>query len=226
MRVADLVPARFPMAVRILHPATGPEGEPLRWREVAVRLGVAFRADVAFEEFAEAATGTTVTWAEQATSADLPWVEVPERGSLDAVSVAALALVLEGFAVSPDRCGFALWEGYGAEAVLLARGFGRRRRRRPPVAGWDVAPTEVLGRRYVVVEGPVSVASSLGRELLGRDQSPNLWWDPAWLVVTDIDLMSTYVGCSAACAETIVADDGLEAVPIDRDARVSLRRRG
>ncbi len=225
LRVADLVPARFPVAVRILHPAVGLDGEPLRWREVADRLGVAFRADIAFEEFAEAPAGTTVEWAEKVTFADVPWSRAPERGSLDAASTAALVRALEGFAVSPDRCGFALWDGYGGEAVLLSRGRGRRRKS-GEAEGWEVAPVAVLGRRFVVAEGPLSAAWSLGRELLGRDQSPNLWWDPAWLVVTDVDLMSTFVGCSESCAEAIVAEERLEAVPIDRNAWVSLRRRG
>ena len=46
------------------------------------------------------------------------------------------------------------------------------------------------------------------------DQSPNLWWpaDQAWCVVTDIDLMSSYVGGSRACIGEVLACPGLEAV--------------
>ncbi len=219
LRVADVVPDRFPAVVRVLHPAVGPEGEPIRWREVADRLGVAFRPDVAFEAFAEEATGTTVQWAEKARGPGLPWI--PERGSLDTASTTALARALERFAADPHACTFALWEGYASEAVILTRGVGPRRRRLPKL---DVAP--VLGRRHAVFQGPVEAAPSVGSEVLGRDQSPNLWWDPAWLVVTDVDLMSTFVGCDEACAQAILAEEGLEAVPIERDAWVSLRPRG
>jgi hypothetical protein len=52
------------------------------------------------------------------------------------------------------------------------------------------------------------------------EQSANLWWpeDRAWFVATDIDLMSTYVGGSAACVADLLAAEGLEtaAVPADQ----------
>jgi hypothetical protein len=47
-----------------------------------------------------------------------------------------------------------------------------------------------------------------------HEQSANLWWpaDRAWCVVTDIDLMSTYVGGSHACIGEVLDTPGLEAV--------------
>ena len=47
------------------------------------------------------------------------------------------------------------------------------------------------------------------------EQSANLWWpdDRAWFVATDVDLMTTYVGGSAACIADLLAADGLEAPP-------------
>jgi hypothetical protein len=66
----------------------------------------------------------------------------------------------------------------------------------------------------VVVRGTVDDAvRNLAPE--PHEQSANLWWpaDRAWCVVTDIDLMSTYVGGSAACIAELLGTPGLESVP-------------
>jgi hypothetical protein len=50
-------------------------------------------------------------------------------------------------------------------------------------------------------------------------RSPNIWWpdDRAWCVATEIDLMSTFAGGSAACAEAILGDTRFESFPLDPD---------
>ena len=55
------------------------------------------------------------------------------------------------------------------------------------------------------------------------EQSANLWWpdDRAWFVATDIDLMTTYVGGSAACIADLVSAAGLEAAVVPVDQRVT-----
>jgi hypothetical protein len=57
-----------------------------------------------------------------------------------------------------------------------------------------------------------------------HEQSANLWWpaDQAWCVVTDIDLMSSYVGGSAACIAELMATPGLEVVPAAPGDRVAI----
>jgi hypothetical protein len=45
------------------------------------------------------------------------------------------------------------------------------------------------------------------------EQGANLWWpaDRAWCVVTDIDLVSTYVGGSSACIGELLTTPGIDA---------------
>jgi hypothetical protein len=66
----------------------------------------------------------------------------------------------------------------------------------------------------VIVRGAVADAvRNLAPE--PHEQSANLWWpaDRAWCVVTDIDLMSTYVGGSAAAVAELLGAAGLEVAP-------------
>ncbi|GGS94293.1 hypothetical protein GCM10010206_66210 [Streptomyces cinerochromogenes] len=51
---------------------------------------------------------------------------------------------------------------------------------------------------------------------------PEFWWpqDRSWVVTTDYDLLSTYVGCSAKTAERLLGDDELEALPVTPQTRV------
>jgi hypothetical protein len=43
-------------------------------------------------------------------------------------------------------------------------------------------------------------------------RSANLWWpdDHAWIVATEVDLNSTYVGGSSACVADLLDNPGLE----------------
>ncbi|WP_018544934.1 hypothetical protein [Streptomyces sp. LaPpAH-108] len=59
------------------------------------------------------------------------------------------------------------------------------------------------------------------RELVG-DDGPEFWWpqDRAWVVTTDYDLLSTYVGCSARTARLLLDEPGLETLPVASGTRV------
>ncbi|MGP3975829.1 hypothetical protein ACTWQF_17825 [Streptomyces sp. 8N114] len=61
-----------------------------------------------------------------------------------------------------------------------------------------------------------------GTEETVGDSGPEFWWpqDRRWVVTTDYDLLSTYIGCSAATAELILGDDELEALPVTPRTRV------
>jgi hypothetical protein len=74
-------------------------------------------------------------------------------------------------------------------------------------------------RRYLVFAGDLGGPSVRGPG--GEPFVTNARWaaDHAWCVVTEIDSMSTYVGCSAACAQALLEDGALDAVaatPADR----------
>jgi len=59
------------------------------------------------------------------------------------------------------------------------------------------------------------------RDVVG-DSGPEFWWpeDRSWVVATDYDLLSTYVGCSAETAELLLGDDALETLPVTPQTRV------
>ncbi|MYT73443.1 MULTISPECIES: hypothetical protein [unclassified Streptomyces] len=54
------------------------------------------------------------------------------------------------------------------------------------------------------------------------DSGPEFWWpeDRSWVVTTDFDLLSTYVGCSARTAELLHADGALETIAVTPSTRV------
>jgi hypothetical protein len=55
----------------------------------------------------------------------------------------------------------------------------------------------------------------------GWSCTPNWWWpdDRAWVVVSELDTPSTYVGGSAALAQAILDEPQLEVVPSHPDHR-------
>ncbi|MFG3285468.1 hypothetical protein [Streptomyces sp. NPDC048111] len=57
---------------------------------------------------------------------------------------------------------------------------------------------------------------------LGGAEGPEFWWpeDRSWVVTSDYDLLSTYVGCSATVAERILGSDEIEALPVTLRTRV------
>jgi hypothetical protein len=65
-----------------------------------------------------------------------------------------------------------------------------------------------------LVRGPLDLAAANLADEPG-EQSATLWWprDRAWCVATDPDLVSTYVGGSAACIGDLLAASGVEAAP-------------
>ena len=73
----------------------------------------------------------------------------------------------------------------------------------------------------LMVQGPVELAASnFAPEPF--EQSANLWWpdDRAWFVATDIDLMTTYVGGSAAAIADVLAC-GIESALVSADQSVT-----
>lgn len=77
-------------------------------------------------------------------------------------------------------------------------------------------------RSYFLFAGAVWAASRL--EFNGWYQSPNLWWprDRAWVVATEIDGYSTFVGGSRDCIDAVLSDPRLEALPTSTDRRFDL----
>jgi hypothetical protein len=209
-RVGALVPPVFEAYARVFHPAVRyPDDEDLfgmdsdepdqdvTWADVA-----AFNGRTAHPAMEWASI--TGSW-EFRGSDDQPgmWNDAPAEGHLPVSVAERLAAVLAQHTTTPAECWFAVWSGFGSggapEATLL-----------------------LPAREYVLSRGPVErAAANFADE--PAEQSANLWWpeDRAWFVATDIDLMTTYVGGSAACIADLVSADGLEVAVVPVDQRVT-----
>jgi hypothetical protein len=78
---------------------------------------------------------------------------------------------------------------------------------------WDAAPrVEAPSRRYLLFSGPLSVVDDLAEGEGAPDLS--MWWpgDRAWLVSTEVDAITSYVGGSREIIDALLADESLDAV--------------
>jgi hypothetical protein len=201
--VGSLVPQGFPAYARVFHPAgrrSGEGPEEVRWAQVAQANGR--RAHPVMEWIA-----ITGSWRFlDGDSQPGVWDDPPSQGSLPVRQAARLAKLLAAHTATPERCWFAVWEGFGALAVPR-----------------DGSPlVSMPGRSMLLLSGPLAaVTTSLAEP--PSDQRASLWWpqDRAWCVATDVDLMTTYVGGSEACVAALVADDQLEVMAVDVDQRTT-----
>jgi pimeloyl-ACP methyl ester carboxylesterase len=131
------------------------------------------------------------------------WDDSPAEGHLPSSVAARLAGVLRRHTGTPDDCWFGVWQGWGGalSTTTLLR---------------------LPAREHLLVRGPVELAAA-NMAAEPSEQSANLWWpaDRAWCVATDVDLMSTYVGGSAACLAELAAIPELEVLPATPDEPVT-----
>jgi hypothetical protein len=194
--VLSVVPDGFGAYVRVFHPAyrwVDDVRRPVSWTEIAEANGTRAHAGMQLG----ALTGSI-----RHEGYPQPGVfdQGPDEGSLPQDLSASLAQVLARYTTTPGRCWFAVWEGWGDL---------------PPDV--QAAPTFCLpGRDYHLLEGPVSAASE-NLAFAPWERSANLWWpdDRAWLVATEIDFKTTYVGCDPTCADDVLALPDVEALLID-----------
>ena len=170
-------------------------------------------------------------------------VHPPEAGNLPPELLRVLCAILAEHTGTPDSCCFCLWEGYGwldetQQATMIFTDASsqesipsRAADRLSPVlrtAARSESRVKLPYREYLLFEGPLEVASELGRFLTSEcflAQSPNLFWprDHAWCVASEIDLFCTLVAGSNDLAEKLVAEPRLEAWHVFADDPVGAR---
>jgi streptogramin lyase len=216
VRVASFMPNGFEAYARVFHPAGergGPSGG-LKWSEVAARLSKRFHPEVQFQELAG-------PHAEQ--HPVLGDIE-PLSGSLPLTLLRSMVGFLERWTDEGELCWFAMWDGNGtwwkgAHSTLTSDGPRHDLLDDERDAVLRSTPrVHTQHRDYFLMRGPLASAVSL-HDAAGS-QSPALWWPDsrAWLVSTEVDAFSTYIGGPTALIDELLRSVEIEAVPISLDA--------
>ncbi len=180
----SIVPTGFEAYARVFHPLESGG----RWSDLARQNGRIAHSQMQLHRIS-APPGTPTEGREP----NVSWgaLPIPERKTL--------IDLLTPETTTPDRCWFAVWEGFGG----LDRGDVAERIRLP-------------GRSYLLTTGPVEKALDRVPAVDAFDWgvSPNLWWpdDRAWVVATEIDFAWTYVGGTRTTIDAVLADRRLEAL--------------
>ncbi|MGA9162224.1 MAG: hypothetical protein WB297_15350 [Actinomycetota bacterium] len=214
----EIVPSGFEAYARVFHPAHrffGPSIEqsaPLRWSEVAAARNKTIHPEMQIEALIDKADAFDNNHWRAISGGDVEW-SPPDEGLGETDGIALLSL-LRPFTATPNEAWFMLWDGYGdlgPEIDPLPRAMIH-----PDHSGAPLPP-ELKGRtpalrHYLVFQGPLD---GLHEWYRWRGEGPNYWWpaDRAWVVVTEIDGFSTYVGASPACVEAVLASPLVEALP-------------
>jgi hypothetical protein len=133
---------------------------------------------------------------------------------LEETEALTLISLLRPFTTTTDDAWFMLWDGYGDLGPAI-EGVPRGTIHRVPEPP-DV-PAELRGRtwayrHYLIFRAPLEAVSTWFE---WREEGPNSLWpdDRAWIVATEIDGFSTYVGAPKDCIDRVLASPLLEAVP-------------
>lgn len=221
VRLESFAPDGYEAYARVFHPAGSRPGR--RWADLAAERGLALAPDITFAEVSGIGPQ------------DDPGLDErnPMPGELAPETCDALGTILRAHSAS-DTGWFCLWEGNGA---FWSRSHDSRlpddahreeiERERAEAEAQDrllaATPraTAYRGlRAYFLLRGPLEAACAF--EIDGWYTSPNLWWpqDRAWIVVTEIEGYSTYVGGCSALIEDLVASTEIEAIGVGLDVRM------
>jgi hypothetical protein len=145
----------------------------------------------------------------------------PADGQLPLATCEALARVLRSHTTTPETCWFCLWEGDGSfwstsHSPLYSDGASASEIEQHRALGQaqdefleSMPRVEAEARSYFLCRGPLAAAYSFEPD--GWYLSPNLWWpeDRSWIVVTEVDGYSTYLGGSRVTIGDVLASAGL-----------------
>lgn len=162
------------------------------------------------------------------------------EGDMGDALVDALIPALTAATSTPERCHYALWEGWGdfhAQTIVWAQDSSgpqieaaeivNRLRLADAVAHAFVESCPVQpwwgGRDMRLFDGPIDAVAAIGSTPFGdelRRRGPQWWWpeDRSWFVATEIDYPWTYLAGSVALVDAITGDPRVEAVRIDGTA--------
>jgi hypothetical protein len=199
--VGSLVPVVFEGYARVLHPAWASPGVPVRWETVATWAGRRIHS-LAQWDFLFRPKGEP--------SGPAPFIAHPDTNGLPPRQLAALCELLATHTSTPELCFVGVWEGYGWHDA------------------WSASPLLRLDQRtFLVRQGPLGLALAVGRggPFGGISiEPPSIFWpaDRTWLVASDPDLDSTYLGGSNALIEAVLTHPDLEAWRATADDEIAI----
>jgi hypothetical protein len=224
--VGFIVPSGFEAYARLLHPAgrifdrTIEHSVPLRWSEIAEARDKTIHPEVQVQALIDNRDEFDCDHWRAISTGGGEWFPPYEwLGMTEALTLVAL---LRPFTRTTDDVWFMLWDGYGdlgpAKTINAIPKGTIHRVPEPP----DV-PAELVGRtwayrHYLVFRGPLDAMS---KWFDWRSEGPNYLWpdDRAWIVATEIDGFSTYVGAPKDAIDHVLASPLLEALPSDLQHR-------
>jgi hypothetical protein len=208
VRVASFMPDAFEDYARVLHPAGDGGGGSLgfAWSEVASRLSAPFHPEVQFHQLA----------GEDAYRHPVLGDIEPRVGSLPLSVFRSLVGFLGRWIEESEPCYFAMWDGNGTW-WKGAHGEDPFDEERDTVLR-NTPSMHIPHRNYFLMQGFLPAVLPLFEAAGG--QSPALWWpeNRSWLVSTEVDAVSSYVGGSANLIADLLGDEEVEAVPSRLDA--------
>ena len=186
--------AGFPAYARVLNPANGSDGAPVRWSRIAQEVGVALSAGTQWSDLA-----APVHRAGELSDLD------PPGWSPDPGVACALTSVLEPYTDENSTCYFLVWEGYAGVADHFER-----------LGAHKIAMSPY--RSFFLLTG--SLEDVCAPFLPGDNRLPNRWWpeNRRWCVGNEIYTRSVFVGGSNECIAAVLAHPDLEAYPAAPDS--------
>lgn len=217
--VGYTVPSGYEAYARVLHPARrflGPGVDQrvhLRWSEIAQARRKTMHPEVGLHALIDNRDWYDDEHWKRISTGEGEWF--PPYEWLEENEALALVSLLRPFTTSDDAW-FMLWDGYGdlGPAIdRLPRGTIHRSPEPPDV------PPELRGgsfafRHYLVFRGPLDAVSTWYD---WRTEGPNYLWpdDRGWILCTEIDGFSTYVGAPKDGIDRVLASPLIEAVASD-----------
>lgn len=206
--VVSIVPAGFAAYARIYHPASRANGDtrtPLRWAEIAAATGRTTHRQMQWPSI--------IGRFDERSSPNHPILSDhsfvrPSEGVLPPELARLIWPVLASFTSRPQRCWFAVWDGFSGMYPAVRSG-----------------PIFTLPhRQFHLFQAPIdAIETSFSPPPFTI--SANLWWsdDRSWCVATEIDLVSTYVGGSAEAIAALASAPELEIDLVEPSDGVSWR---
>ena len=232
VRLSRILPSGYERYLRLFHPVTlsddGAMRERRTWKSVAEQQGLVFHAELQWESLRprmeETAHGVPVELfaflggSGDAEARGRSGVWSPDRSGEAPERDSGRGWPIEGTLGEPARSRLfgRLAEATGNQRVFFYYGIGAM-----VVTGKDLLFEAAADE----LEAVQQLADTKVEPKPFPVPGPEYVWpsDHSWVVITDYDLVSTYIACDANLAALLLRTDELELLPVDLETRIDSR---